>query len=82
VATPLGWQEPKVFPDPAKERNRSLSLPDRRNTVYWNPSLRLRAGEPVDIPLVTEDRADGPYLLRIEGRTADGRWISQEYTLR
>ena len=82
VATPLGWQLPKAFPDPAKERRRSLVLPDRRNTVYWNPSVRLKAGEAVDIPLVTEDRADGPYLLRIEGRTADGRWISQEYTLR
>lgn len=82
VATPLGWQKPKVFPDPAKERSRSLAIPDRRNTVYWNPSVRLRAGKPVDIPLVTEDRADGPYLLRIEGRTAEGRWISQEYTLR
>ncbi len=82
VAAPLGWQEPKVFPDPAKERRRSLTLPDRRNTVYWNPSVRLKAGESVEIPLVTEDRADGPYLLRIEGRTAEGRWISQEYTLR
>ena len=76
VATPLGWQEPKAFPDPAKERRRSLSLPDRRNTIYWNPSIRLKAGETVEIPLVTEDRADGPYYLRIEGRTSDGRWIS------
>ena len=76
VATPLGWQEPKAFPDPAKERRRSLSLPDRRNTIYWNPSIRLKAGESVEIPLMTEDRADGPYYLRIEGRTSDGRWIS------
>lgn len=82
VVTPLGRQEPRAFQDPAQERRRSLTLPDRRNTVYWNPSVRLRAGKPVDIPLVTEDRADGPYLLRIEGRTAEGRWISQEYTLR
>ena len=82
VATPLGWQEPKVFPDPAKERRRSLTLPDRRNTVYWNPSVRLKAGESVEIPLVTEDRADGPYLLRIEGRTSEGRRISETKTLR
>lgn len=82
VAAPLGWQEPKVFPDPAKERRRSLTLPDRRNTVYWNPSVRLKAGESVEIPLVTEDRADGPYLLRIEGRTSDGRRISETKTLR
>lgn len=82
VAMPLGWQEPKDFPDPAKDRRRSLTLPDRRNTVYWNPSVRLKAGESVEIPLVTEDRSDGPYLLRIEGRTADGRWISETKTLR
>lgn len=82
VVTPLGRQEPRAFQDPAQERRRSLTLPDRRNTVYWNPSVRLKAGESVEIPLVTEDRADGPYLLRIEGRTSDGRWISQEYTLR
>ena len=77
VATPLGWQEPKVFPDPVKERRRSLSIPDRRNTVYWNPFVRLSTGETVTLPLVTEDRADGPYYLRIEGRTSDGRWISE-----
>ncbi|MBO4536080.1 MAG: hypothetical protein J5702_02615, partial [Bacteroidales bacterium] len=77
LATPLGWQEPKDFPDPVKDRRRSLSIPDRRNTVYWNPSVRLRAGETVTLPLMTEDRADGPYYLRIEGRTSDGRWISE-----
>ena len=80
--TPLGRQEPRAFQDPAQERRRSLTLPDRRNTVYWNPSVRLKAGESVEIPLVTEDRADGPYLLRIEGRTSDGRWIAETKILR
>lgn len=82
VVTPLGRQEPRAFQDPAQERRRSLTLPDRRNTVYWNPSVRLKAGESVEIPLVTEDRADGPYLLRIEGRTSDGRWIAETIILR
>ena len=82
VVTPLGRQAPRAFPDPAQERRRSLTLPDRRNTVYWNPSVRLKAGESVEIPLVTEDRADGPYLLRIEGRTSDGRWIAETKILR
>ena len=81
VATPLGWQEPKCFPDPVKDRRRSLSIPDRRNTVYWNPFVRLRAGETVTLPLMSEDRADGPYYLRIEGRTSDGRWISETRVL-
>ena len=82
VATPLGRQEPRAFPDPAQERRRSLTLPDRRNTVYWNPSIRLKAGESIEIPLVTEDRVDGPYLLRIEGRTSDGRRIAETKILR
>ena len=82
VTTPLGWQEPKAFPDPVQERRRSLSVPDRRNTVYWNPSVRLRPGEPVEIPLMTEDLADGPYYLRIEGRTSDGRRIAETKILR
>ena len=82
VVTPLGRQEPRAFQDPAQERRRSLTIPDRRNTVYWNPSIRLKAGESVEIPLVTEDRADGPYLLRIEGRTSDGRRIAETKILR
>ena len=81
LATPLGWQEPKDFPDPVKERRRSLTIPDRRNTVYWNPSVRLKDGESVEISLMTEDRADGPYYLRIEGLTSDGRCISESRLL-
>lgn len=77
VVTPLGWQQPKAFYNPVYERRWMLSVPDRRNTIYWNPAVRLKAGETVSLPLMTEDRADGPYYLRIEGRTSDGRWISE-----
>jgi hypothetical protein len=73
---PLGWQQPKAFYNPVYERRRTLEAPDRRNTVYWNPSVRVGPSTPTVLKLMTEDRADGPYYLRIEGRTADGRWIS------
>ena len=76
VVRPLGWQRPKAFYNPVYDRRRTLSLPDRRNTVYWNPSVRIGATSPKEITVMTEDRADGPYFLRIEGRTSDGRWIS------
>ena len=76
AATPLGWQRPKAFYNPVYDRRRSLSIPDRRNTVYWNPSVQV-GKSPVDLTLMTEDRADGPYFLRVEGRTSDGRWISE-----
>ena len=76
AVTPLGWQRPKAFYNPVYDRRRSLSIPDRRNTVYWNPSVQV-GKSPVDLTLMTEDRADGPYFLRVEGRTSDGRWISE-----
>ena len=80
VATPLGYQKPRSFYNPAYDRRRTVALPDRRNTVYWNPALRLGAAAK-DILIETEDRADGPYFLRIEGRTSDGRWISTSQIL-
>ena len=81
VALPLGWQRPKAFYNPVNDRHRTLALPDRRNTVYWNPAVRLGDSGSVTLPLMTEDRADGPYFIRIEGRTADGRWISTTQVL-
>lgn len=81
VVTPLGWQRPKAFYNPVYEERWKPSAPDRRNTIYWNPSVQLKAGETVTLPLMTEDRADGPYYLRIEGRTSDGRWISETRSL-
>ena len=81
VVTPLGWQRPRAFYNPVYDKRRDLSVPDRRNTIYWNPSVRLKAGETETLPLMTEDRADGPYYLRIEGRTSDGRWISETRSL-
>lgn len=81
VSMPLGWQRPKAFYNPVYDRRRTLSLPDRRNTVYWNPSVRLGAASPKEITVMTEDRADGPYFIRIEGRTSDGRWISKTQML-
>jgi hypothetical protein len=81
VVTPLGWQRPRAFYNPVHDKRQDLSVPDRRNTIYWNPSVRLKAGETVTLPLMTEDRADGPYFLRVEGRTSDGRWISETRSL-
>ena len=82
VVRPLGYQLPKEFYNPVYERRRSYTVPDRRNTVYWNPSVRITADKPAILQLMTEDRADGPYLIRIEGRTSDGRWISGTQILR
>ena len=82
VVRPLGYQLPKEFYNPVYDRRRTYTVPDRRNTVYWNPSVRITADKPATLQLMTEDRADGPYLIRIEGRTSDGRWISSTQLLR
>ena len=82
VIRPLGYQLPKEFYNPVYDRRRSYTVPDRRNTVYWNPSVRIDADKAATLHLMTEDRADGPYLIRIEGRTSDGRWISSTHILR
>ncbi len=81
VTTPLGYQRPRSFYNPAYDSRRTISLPDRRNTIYWNPTLRLGTTA-AEVLVETEDRADGPYFLRIEGRTSDGRWISTSQILK
>ena len=80
VVSPLGYQKPRSFYNPVYDRRRTISLPDRRNTIYWNPALRIGTAG-TDILIETEDRADGPYFLRIDGRTSDGRWISTSKVL-
>lgn len=52
-----------------------------RNTVYWNPLLYVPGGAGISFTFYTEDQGDGPYFLHIEGRTADGRWISTSQKL-
>ena len=75
IHVPLGWQTPRDFYHPRYDRPR-VWVPDQRNTIYWNPALGLCGGDSTSFTFYTDDQNDGPYFLRIEGRTADGRWIS------
>lgn len=75
VLAPLGWQSPRYFYHPRYDKPR-VWVPDQRNTIYWNPSLGLRGGVNNTIFFYTDDQNDGPYFLRLEGRTPDGRWVS------
>ena len=68
------------FYHPRYDRARAW-VPDLRNTIYWNPSFGLRGGVENVFTFYTDDQNDGPYFLRIEGRTATGRWISTTQTL-
>ena len=80
VHVPLGWQTPRAFYHPRYDRARAW-VPDQRNTIYWNPSFGLKGGVENVFTFYTDDQSDGPYFLRIEGRTAAGRWISTSQTL-
>lgn len=77
ICVPLGYQSPRNFYHPRYDRP-SAWKPDMRNTLFWEPSVRLSRRKVTVIPFYTDDKADGPYLLRIEGCTGDGRWISEE----
>ena len=81
VFVPLGWQTPKLFYHPRYDRVNHEWMPDKRNTIYWCPLLDLWSLRHSLLTFYTDDQLDGPYLMRIEGRTEDGRWISQECLL-
>ena len=81
VFVPLGWQTPRQFYHPRYDRAGSAWRPDKRNTIYWCPRMEVSSLYFSPLTFYTDDQVDGPYLMRIEGRTDDGRWISRECLL-
>ena len=81
VFVPLGWQTPKQFYHPRYDRVNKGLVPDKRNTIYWSPLLDVSSMHQSLLTFYTDDQLDGPYLMRVEGRTEDGRWISKECLL-
>lgn len=71
---PLGHQVPRYFESPRYDRGDSV-LSDKRNTVWWSPSVPLSNGFG-KIEFCNNDLADYPYVIRIEGLTSDGRPFS------
>ncbi len=77
-----GLQVPREFYTPqydteAQQRSR---LPDLRNLLYWNPDVRLAAGQPQTLSFFTSDQA-GRYLVVAQGLTRDGQLGSTSFTL-
>lgn len=74
--TPLGYHEPAEFYQPKYEvaEERGNPEPDERPTLYWNPSVRLTAGEPETLMFYTSDR-DGPFRVTVEGITDRGEVV-------
>lgn len=71
---PLGYQEPRYFDDPRYDMGDTRPY-DLRNTIWWSPSVAIVDGRAA-IDFCNSDREDFPYLIRIEGLSADGRPFS------
>ena len=72
---PLGYSKPSKFYSPRYDLGENNEVLDCRNTVYWNPCVVLSDGK-ADIDFCTTDQEDYPYYVRVEGKTADGRFFS------
>ncbi|MGI9542222.1 MAG: hypothetical protein ACR2MX_03125, partial [Cyclobacteriaceae bacterium] len=49
-------------------------IPDRRNTLYWNPHLLINSTEPEQLLFYTGD-ASGDYQIVVTGLTATGQLV-------
>ena len=71
---PLGYQEPRYFDDPRYDAGDTRPY-DLRNTIWWSPSVAIANGR-ASLEFFNGDRTDFPYLVRIEGVSADGHPFS------
>lgn len=68
---PLGYQVPQKFYSPRYDRGDTGDGFDHRNTVYWNPDIKLVNGKAA-VEFCNTDQVDFPYIVRIEGMTDAG----------
>lgn len=76
---PLGYQVPRYFESPRYDRGESGSY-DARNTIWWSPDTPIVGGR-ARIEFCNSDQMDYPYIVRIEGMSADGRPFSHHCTI-
>jgi hypothetical protein len=58
------------------DKKNSLSrIPDLRNTLYWNPSVKMDRNEEAEIEFWTSD-LPGTYTINIQGISATGEKLS------
>lgn len=68
---PLGYQKPRFF-EPVKTYFGQMV---RRNTLLWSPEVKITGGS-ASVKLPEAGEAEVPYVVRIEGLSADGRPFS------
>ena len=72
---PLGYQVPRYFTSPRYDLGESGPY-DQRNTLWWSPDVKISGGS-ATISFCNSDQMDYPYIIRIEGISADGRPFSR-----
>ncbi len=72
---PLGYQVPRYFESPRYDRGEDDGY-DTRNTILWAPEVVIDGGR-ATIEFCNTDRPDFPYVIRIEGMSADGQPFSR-----
>ena len=80
IIKPLGWQKPTRFYSPIYDTEELYNnpKPDYRTTLYWNPSIKTDKNGIATFEFYTSDYTN-PFVIRIEGKTDDGRYISIKY---
>lgn len=76
---PLGHQVPRYFESPRYDRGEDGGY-DNRNTILWAPDMAVAGGR-ATIEFCNSEKPDYPYVIRIEGMTADGRPFSRHCTV-
>jgi hypothetical protein len=76
-------QNPMEFyhPDYGAATSVNSRIPDRRNTLYWNPDTSMTSGKSAQLQFYTGD-ATGEYLMVINGITTNGTPLYQTKKIR
>lgn len=78
-------EEPSTLtaPDYSDEQNRLNRIPDLRNTLYWNPSVKTDMNGKAEIQFWTSD-LPGKYIISIQGISGTGEKVTlhKSFTVR
>lgn len=68
-----GFTPQKEFYSPKYEvKNKSITIPDFRNTIYWNPQVKVREDGKAQVSFYTSDEINA-FEIVVEGISADGK---------
>jgi len=77
---PLGYQEPSKFYNPRYDMGDPHDSYDHRNTILWAPEVTVTNGS-ADLNFCDTDQRDYPYIVTVQGYTADGQPVSVQSTI-